>query len=97
MLLCRHFETSFIKSAPSSRLITRVYDEEIDWFVWENGEYVALQSDKKGVIESRFFAGLCLNVKAILVGELAQVLRDLQKGLATKKHKEFVNQLKAKK
>ena len=78
-------------------LIWRVYDREIDWFAWENGEYVLLKADKSGVIESRLFGGLRLNVKAILADDLAKVLNDLQKGLATKKHKEFVNQLKAKK
>lgn len=78
-------------------IIWRVDDGEIDWFAWENGEYVLLEADQSGVIESRLFGGLRLNVKAVLADDLAKVLSDLQKGLATKQHKEFVNQLKAKK
>lgn len=74
-------------------IIWRVNDKEIDWFAWEEGEYVSLEKDKKGVIESRFFGGLRLNVNAILKDDLAKVLNDLQKGLKSKKHKDFVKNL----
>ena len=74
-------------------IIWRVDDEEIDWFAWEEGEYVSLEKDKNGVIESRFFGGLRLNVDAILSDDLAKVLNDLQKGLKSKKHKDFVKSL----
>lgn len=76
-------------------IVWRVFDEAIDWFVLENGEYVKLEPDKKGIIESRFFVGLRLNVKAMLANDLATVLADLQKGLNSKKHKEFINKLKS--
>jgi hypothetical protein len=36
-----------------------------------------LEADKSGVIESRFFGGLRLNVKAIWADDLARVLSDL--------------------
>lgn len=74
-------------------IIWRVNDKEIDWFAWEEGEYVSLEKDKNGVIESRFFGGLRLNVDAILKDNLAKVLSDLQKGLKSKKHKDFVKKL----
>jgi hypothetical protein len=45
------------------------------------------------VIESRFFGGLRLNVESILKDDLAKVLTDLQKGLKSKRHKDFVNSL----
>lgn len=74
-------------------LVWRVYDAVIDWYVLENGEYLELQPDQQGVIESRFFAGLRLNVKAMLADDLKQVLSDLQKGLESKKHSTFVEKL----
>lgn len=74
-------------------IIWRVQDEEIDWFVWENGEYTALQPDKNGVIESRFFGGLRLDIEAILKDNLSKVLEVLQKGLKSKKHRKFVESL----
>ena len=77
-------------------IIWRVDDEAIDWFALENGEYVLLEADKNNIIESGFFTGLRLNVKAILQDDLAKVLSDLQKGLQTKKHTNFVKNLTGK-
>jgi Uma2 family endonuclease len=70
-------------------IIWRVNDGEIDWFAWEEGEYILLQPDKSGVTESRFFGGLRLNVNAILNDDLTKVLAELQKGLMSKTHKDF--------
>lgn len=74
-------------------IIWRVNDGEIDWFAWEDGEYTKLEADKNGVIESRLFGGLRLNVNAILTDDLARVLSELQKGSKSKKHKDFVKSL----
>jgi len=74
-------------------IIWRVEDTAIDWFVLEDGEYVALEADQNGIIESRFFGGLRLNVKAILNDELQKVQEDLQQGLRSKKHRDFVKSL----
>ncbi len=75
-------------------IVWRVSDGEIDWFILENGAYRKLETGKNGVIESKCFAGLRLNVKAMLAGDLQKVLSDLQKGLQSKKYKEFVGRLK---
>lgn len=72
-------------------IVWRVADAEIDWFVLENGAYQKLEADKNGIIESRFFAGLRLNVEALLADDMPSVLSDLQKGLQSKKHREFVS------
>ncbi len=78
-------------------IIWRVYDRAIDWFAWEDGDYAALEADRNGVIESRLFGGLRLNVKAMLSDDLQKVLADLQKGLQSKNHKEFLKNLVKKK
>lgn len=65
-------------------IVWRVYDEEIDWFSLQNEQYVPLQSDENGIIESRVFPGLRLNVAAMLNGDLAKVLADLQAGINAK-------------
>lgn len=75
-------------------IVWRVLDEEIDWFVLKDGTYQTLEADKNGIIESKVFAGLRLNVKAMLSGDLQKVLSDLQKGLQSKKHKEFIGRIK---
>jgi hypothetical protein len=56
----------------------------------ESGVYARLVQNKKGVIESRVFPGLRLNVKAMLADDLQPVSSDLQKGLRSKKYKDFV-------
>lgn len=75
-------------------IVWRVLDEQIDWFDLENGKYQKLEPNKHGIIESKVFAGLRLNIKAMLDDDLRKVLNDLQKGLQSKKYKEFVGRLK---
>jgi hypothetical protein len=53
-------------------------DQQIDWFVLENGQYVELAPDATGIIHSREFEGLRLNVSAILNGDISTVLKTLQ-------------------
>jgi Uma2 family endonuclease len=77
-------------------IVWPVYDERVHWFRLHEGEYVALASDAQGLIRSQVFPGLWLNVPALLEENLATVLADLQKGLATDEHRMFVEQLRPK-
>ena len=74
-------------------IVWRVLDGQIDWFGLENGKYERLTPNKQRIVESRVFAGLRLNVEAMLENDLKRVLADLQKGLQSKKYQEFVAQL----
>jgi Uma2 family endonuclease len=65
---------AYRRNGVSEYLVWRVFDGELDWFVLEDGAYVALQPDEKGNIESRVFPGLRLPVAALLAGDLAAVL-----------------------
>ncbi len=71
-------------------IVWRVLDDQIDWFTLEASGYARLVENKQGVIESRVFPGLRLNIKALLADDLQRVLSDLQKGLQSKKHKDFI-------
>lgn len=55
----------------------RVLDEAIDWFRLREGEYVRVEPDARGVIESETFPGLRLNVPKMLGDDLAGVLAEL--------------------
>ena len=59
-------------------IVWRVYDDAIDWFWLNDGEYERLQPDRRGLIASRVFPGLRLNVPAMLKGDLKAVLAELQ-------------------
>lgn len=76
-------------------LVGRVLDKAIDWFVLENGKYVALQPNADGIFESRVFPGLRLNAAAMLAGDLARVLADLQTGINSPEHAAFVRELES--
>lgn len=75
-------------------IVWRVAEAAIDWMVLEEGRYV-LRKPTEGLQKSTVFAGLWLDVKAMLAGDLAKVLAVLQQGLADPAHAAFVKQLHA--
>ncbi len=77
-------------------IVWQVYENQIAWFCLQEGEYIRLQPDATGIIRSRVFPGLWLAVDALLKGDLAIVLTELQTGLATSEHGEFVDRLSRK-
>ncbi len=74
-------------------IVWRTQDERLDWFRLVEGEYVPLTPDEDGVIQSQMFPGLRLAVRALLEGNLAFVLSELQKGISTAEHAAFVARL----
>jgi Uma2 family endonuclease len=59
-------------------IVWRVLDRQIDWFDLVDGRYVRRQPDANGIIESRTFPGLRLNVTAMLAENCAGVLAALR-------------------
>lgn len=74
-------------------LVWQTYENQIAWFCLQEGEYIRLQPNATGMIRSRVFPGLWLAVDALLRGDLATVLAELQIGLETSEHREFVDRL----
>ncbi len=74
-------------------IVWQVRKNCLDWFCLESGEYTLLKPDAGGVIHSRVFPGLCLQVDALLKGDLAGMAAEQQKGLHTEEHARFVQQL----
>ncbi|MEN9240105.1 MAG: Uma2 family endonuclease [Thermostichales cyanobacterium SZTDM-1c_bins_54] len=62
-------------------LVWRTLEGELDWFSLQADDYVPLPRDGEGIVRSQIFPGLWLTVPALLAGDLAEVLRVLQKGL----------------
>lgn len=58
-------------------IVWRTLDQQIDWFVLQNGKYAELAPDRQGVLHSQEFAGLRLNVPAIINGDMSTVLTAL--------------------
>lgn len=74
-------------------LVWQIFDNKLDWFILDNGEYISLAPDAGGIIKSRVFPGLWLDLAALLTGEMAQVLAVLQQGLNSQEHQEFLQRL----
>ena len=75
-------------------VVWRVDDHQIDWFVLHGARYVAQKPDAQGVYASTVFPGLRLAAAALLAGDLAAVVTEVQQGLQTPEHAAFVEQLK---
>jgi Uma2 family endonuclease len=76
--------------------VWRVYEQVVDWWELRDGEYVPLPLEADEVFRSRVFPGLCLNVSALLKGDLAGVLAALQEGIGSAEHAAFVVRLAGK-
>ncbi len=76
-------------------IVWRANNRKIDWFRLENNQYVRVAPGENGMIESSVFPGLRLHVPAMLTGNMATVLAELQKGLNSPQHTAFVERLAA--
>jgi Uma2 family endonuclease len=74
-------------------LVWQVFEQRIDWFYLEAGEYINLHPNAAGVIQSQVFPGLWLDRSALLAGDMQQVLTGLQAGVNSLEHQTFVQQL----
>jgi len=84
---------AYRRSEVQEYLVWQVFDQKIDWFSWQNGDYITLIPDKEGIIHSRVFPGLWLDVPAMSQGNLQQVLMVLQTGINSPQHQVFNEQL----
>ncbi len=74
-------------------IVWRVLEQQLDWFCLDAGNFVPLQPNGLGVLYSRVFPGLNLNIQALLAEDVAQVLAEVQQGKATEAHQNFVRKL----
>ena len=74
-------------------MVWQIYESRLDWFELREGRYVVLEPDSRGILHSRVFPGLDLASDALLTGDLASVLSELQAGLQTESHAAFVRYL----
>lgn len=84
---------AYRRNGVQEHVVWRVYDKQVDWFHLLDGEYVRLTPDADGMIHSRVFPGLRLAVAALLTGDLAAVLAEVQKGIGSPEHSAFVERL----
>jgi Uma2 family endonuclease len=74
-------------------IVWQVFDQRIDWFSLQDGDYISLIPNEEGVICSQVFPGLWLDLAAMLAGDMQRVLAILQAGINAAEHQEFVEKL----
>src|SRR5437762_11295725 len=77
--------------------VWQVMDSQIHWFALERGDYVELKPRADGVIRSRIFPGLWIDVRALVAGDEEKVSRTLERGIKSAEHARFVKRLAARK
>ena len=88
-------QNAYRRNGVKEYVVHRTYDGEVDWFILRDGAYERLIPDTEGVYRSEAFPGLWLASEALISGNLAEVLRVLQQGLATPEHAAFADRLAA--
>ncbi|HAG80870.1 MAG TPA: hypothetical protein DCL61_06785, partial [Cyanobacteria bacterium UBA12227] len=68
-------------------------ENRVDWFVLQEGRYVAVSPDERSIIRSQVFPGLWLSVNGLRQGNRSEILAVLQEGLQTEEHQAFIEQL----
>ncbi len=74
-------------------IVWRTWDRAIDWFVSRDGTFVTLSPDADGIHRSLVFPGLWLDTAAIIRRDRTRVREVLEQGIASEKHKAFVQEL----
>lgn len=74
-------------------IVWQMYENKVDWFVLQEGRYVAKIADECGIIRSEVFLGLWLSVNGLRQGNRAEILAVLQEGLGTVEHQDFMERL----
>lgn len=75
-------------------LVWLIQETRVEWWELNEGEYVSLRAEH-GVLKSRVFPGLWLDAEALVGGQPARVLAQLQLGLESPEHAAFAAELSA--
>ena len=70
-------------------------DSQIHWLALEKGDYIELKPRSDGVIRSRVFPGLWLEMRALPAGDEDKASRVLERGLKSAEHAALVRRLAA--
>lgn len=81
--------TSYLRARVQEYMIWRTRDQAVDWWALEDDEYVRMEPDSEGIIRSRVFPGLWLDVRALTSEDATGVIAGLQQGLASEAHAAF--------
>ncbi len=85
----------YLRHGVREYIVWRVEDQVIDWLVRRQGRFEPLVLTD-GLYRSEVFPGLWLDSQALVTGNLAQVTKIAQAGIASPEHQAFVEKLQSK-
>lgn len=74
-------------------IVWPTFENRVDWFSLEEGRYIPVLPDDRGIIKSVVFPGLWLAVDALRQGNRSELFAVLQEGIQTAEHRDFVDRL----
>jgi Uma2 family endonuclease len=74
-------------------IVWRVFDREVDWFVLRGGRYERLALSPEGLYQSAILPGLWLLPATLVNGDMAELGRTAQQGIASSEHTALVARL----
>lgn len=77
-------------------LVWQLDERKVDWFFWEDGEYLRMKPAGGALYCSLVFPGLCLDTSALLSGDFKRVLAQLNKSMRGASYKQFLKRLSSK-
>jgi Uma2 family endonuclease len=89
----REKRDTYRRSGVQEYVVWRTRDDAVDWWVLEEDEYRALPPGADGILRSRVFPGLWLDVEALLNDEGERLMAVLREGLQSQEHADFVRKL----
>lgn len=66
----------------------------ITWYARHKDKFVPMKSNRAGILKSKIFPGLWLEVAAMREGDMTQVMKTLYEGLASAPHRQYVKRFK---
>lgn len=85
---------SYRRAGVREYLIYRTLDAAVDWYALEADEYRRLPTDAEGVIRSRVFPGLWLDVNALVSGDILKLTACLERGISAQEYQAFTTNLR---
>lgn len=68
-------------------------ESQFHWWELRDGQYLPLEPDAEGILKSRVFPGLWLDLAALLQKDLRRVLEVVGRGVSSPEHADFVARL----
>ncbi len=88
-------KNAYRRNGVQEYLVWQTFENQLSWFRLCDEDYVLIEPDGEGVIQSQVFPGLWLAVPSLLSGAMMNVMNVLQAGLTTPAHQAFVQTLTA--